>query len=100
MIKRGSKIIAHDRSTPDDIMWLRSFQLAQSHRLEEPHASFRTATLGFMPGLWRTINNKSAFAEAVAAASGSCSCSNDSSGGGGGSLDSCSVSPAAFHPET
>ena len=99
MIKRGTKIVAHNSSTPDDIMWLRSFQLAQSHTLEEPSASVRTATLGFMPGLWRTINNKSAFAEAVAAASGSGSCSDDTSGGGGGP-HSCSVSPAAFHPET
>jgi hypothetical protein len=86
MIKRGSKLAGHAQSTPDDSLWLKRFELAHS---QETRGRGHTATLGFFPGLWRAINNKSAFAENIAAASlpGSC----DFSAG---------ACAASYHPET
>ena len=97
MIKRGSKFTERFPSTSDDILWLRHFQPANSTGSEGALGSRRSAAIGFMPGLWRAINNKSAFAEIVAAASEPKSCAVQSGINGD---HSCSISPASFHPET
>ena len=97
MIKRGSKFSEHFPSTSDDILWLRHFQPANPSGSEEALGNRRSAAIGFMPGLWRAINNKSAFAELVAAASEPKSRAVHSGISG---YHSCSISPASFHPET
>ncbi len=89
MIKRGSK---KTHSTPDDVAWLQHFRGAVARGHEETRANGTDTLIGFMPGLWRTVNDKSAFAHTVAAASAPASC--------GSNGNSSHPSPSDYHPET
>jgi hypothetical protein len=77
MIKRSSS-----DGLLDDVTWLQRF--TSSCRAQGTSRGLGDTVLGFMPGLWRTINNKSAFAQTLIASAGSDG----------------SSSPARYHPET
>jgi hypothetical protein len=98
MVKRGSRTAHLNRSTVDDVSWVRSFKYPEDADSAIAHTD-NTGTrgkqpvLGFMPGLWRTVNDKGAFASVVAAASASGHCSGDSN-------QTSRSTPASYHPET